>query len=141
MGVRQRIIGLIYVLLSLANILTTLGMGTLLLALASDHALVAFQTPSELHMLIRVVCAATLSEFLDDCIVSFITGYRIAISEGHINFWIAPCTLPTFLMSLSSTPALTQTHRPCCGPHSGIPPPLAEKPEIRVHSVRLLQRR
>lgn len=91
MGLRQRLIGLIYVLLSLCNILTTIGMGTLLIAISTKKSLVFYSDSSQLRRLIQLVCACVITEWLDDCVVALITGYRIAISEGHVNFWIAPC--------------------------------------------------
>ena len=104
MGVRQRMIGLIYVILSLCNILTTVGMATLLSSIASGQPLIVFRDDGELRVLIRLACMAILSEWLDDCVVAIVTGYRAAISEGHINYWIAPCKIygSVFLKELTS---------------------------------------
>lgn len=91
MGLRQRLIGLIYVIVSLCNILTTVAMATLIMSLASSRYLIVYQTKAEFKILTQLTCAAFISEWLDDCVVGLITGYRIAISEGHVNYWIAPC--------------------------------------------------
>lgn len=91
MGSRQRMVGLIYVLLSLCNILTTIGMATLLVSLSTGKALVFYEDERQIHRLVQLVCICVITEWLDDCVVALITGYRIAISESHINFWIAPC--------------------------------------------------
>lgn len=91
MGLRQRAVGLVYVLLSLCHILTTMGMATLLIALSTGKELVLYDTNSELRRLEQLIGACLIADWLDDCIVAIITGYRIAISEGHFNCWIAPC--------------------------------------------------
>jgi len=91
MGLRQRVTGLIYVILSLCNILTTVGMGTLLVSISTKKSLIIYSNERELRRLVQLVCACIITEWFDDCVVALITGYRIAISEGHINFWIAPC--------------------------------------------------
>jgi len=91
MGLRQRVTGLIYVILSLCNILTTVGMGTLLVSISTKKSLILYSDERELRRLVQLVCAYVITEWFDDCVVALITGYRIAISEGHINFWIAPC--------------------------------------------------
>ena len=91
MGLRQRIIGLIYAILSLCNILTTTGMITLLLSLSTGKELILYKDNSELRRQVQLVCTCILAEWIDDSFVALITGYRIAISEGHINYWIAPC--------------------------------------------------
>ena len=91
MGLRQRLIGLIYVTLSLCNILTTVGMVTLLVSLSTGKDLVVYADETEFRRLTQLVCICVITEWFDDCVVALITGYRIAISEGHINFWISPC--------------------------------------------------
>lgn len=92
MGLRQRLIGLIYVIMSFCNILTTVGMATLIISIASDRPLVVYRSKEDFRLLVQLVSAAVISEWLDDCVVGLVTGYRIAISEGHVNYWIAPCT-------------------------------------------------
>jgi len=92
MGFRQRLTGLIYVVLSFCNILATVGMATLIMSIASDRPLVVYQSKEDFRLLVQLVSATVISEWLDDCVVSLVTGYRIAISEGHVNYWIAPCT-------------------------------------------------
>lgn len=91
MSLRQRLIGLIYVLLSFCNILTTIGMGTLLVAISTKKPMVIPTEKREFHRLMLLVCISVITEWIDDCVVALITGYRVAISEGHVNFWIAPC--------------------------------------------------
>ena len=91
MDLRQRAVGLIYVLLSLCNIITTIGMVTLLISVSSGLPLVAYKSEPDLHTLVYFVCACMITEWLDDCVIALLTGYRIAISEGHVNCWIAPC--------------------------------------------------
>lgn len=91
MDFRQRSVGLIYVLLSLCNVITTIGMVTLLISIFSGLPLVAYKSEEDFHTLVRLVCACIITEWLDDCVVALLTGYRIAISEGHVNCWIAPC--------------------------------------------------
>lgn len=91
MNLRQRLTGLIYVIVSLCNILTTFGMVTLLLSIGSGRPLVVYKHEEDFQTLLQLVCVLTLSEWLDDYFVGLITGCRIAVSEGHINYWIAPC--------------------------------------------------
>lgn len=91
MDLRQRSVGLIYVLLSLCNLITTIGMVTLLISIFSGLPLVAYKSEADFHTLVRLVCACIVTEWLDDCVVALLTGYRIAISESHVNCWIAPC--------------------------------------------------
>lgn len=91
MNLRQRAVGLIYVLLSLCNLITTIGMVTLLISISSGLPLIAYKSEADFHTLLQLVCVSVMAEWLDDCIVALLTGYRIAISEGHCNYWIAPC--------------------------------------------------
>lgn len=91
MGLRQRATGLIYVILSFCSILTTVGMGTLLVSISTKKPLILYSNERELRRLVQLVCACVITEWFDDCVVALITGYRIAISEGHRNLWIAPC--------------------------------------------------
>lgn len=91
MNLRQRLTGLVYVMLSFCNILTTFGMATLLLSIASGRPLVVYEGNKDYRTLVQLVCTFVISEWLDDCAVGLITGYRTAISEGHMNYWIAPC--------------------------------------------------
>lgn len=91
MNLRQRAIGLIYVFMSLCNIISTVGMVTLLISISSGLPLVVYGSKVEFRILVHSVCACILTEWLDDCVLSLITGYRIAISEGHISYWISPC--------------------------------------------------
>ena len=91
MNLRQHLTGLVYVIVSFCNILTTIGMATLLLSIASGRPLVIYGRNEDFRTLVQQVCAPTICEWLDDCTVGLITGYRTAISEGHVNYWIAPC--------------------------------------------------
>lgn len=91
MGLRQRLTGLIYVFVSFCQILTTFGMATLLLSIASGRPLIMYGCNEDFRTLVQLVCAVVISEWLDDCVIGLITGYRTAVSEGHMNYWIAPC--------------------------------------------------
>ena len=91
MNLLQRAVGLIYVLLSLCNLITTIGMVTLLISISSGLPLIAYKSEADFHTLLQLVCVCVMTEWLDDCVVALLTGYRIAISEGHCNYWIAPC--------------------------------------------------
>lgn len=93
MDLRQRLVGIIYVMVSLLNILTTACMATLLLTLASGRPLIVYRNHKDLYTLVQLNSAAVFTEWLDDFIGGLITGYRIAVSEGHVNFWIAPCKI------------------------------------------------
>lgn len=95
MSFRQRLTGLIYALLSLCNIVTTLSILVIPFILYSGSPLVVFTQKNDLCILLRLISFFVITEWLDDCIVSLITGYRIALSEGHATFWISPCTYLT----------------------------------------------
>lgn len=91
MGVRQRAAGLIYACLSLANVTTTAALALVPIAMASGQPLIVSPRPESLRPLLCMAIACVTSEWLDDCVVSLVTGYRIAVSEGHAAYWIAPC--------------------------------------------------
>lgn len=114
MNLRQRAVGLIYVILSLANILTTAGMVTLLISLGSGRPLIVYRSHKDLLTLVQLICAAVITEWLDDFIGGLITGYRIAVSEGHVNYWIAPCKTTCSLLSGSTVLTEAIHIRSCC---------------------------
>lgn len=91
MTFRQRMMGLIYTVLSFSNISTTIALLIGPFTLLSGYPLVAYSTEDELRVLLRLVFVCMVSEWLDDCIVALITGYRIAMCEGHAAYWISPC--------------------------------------------------
>lgn len=116
MGLRQRLIGLLYVVMSFGNILTTVGMVTLIMSIASDRPLVVYRSKEDFRLLVQLVSAAVISEWVDDCVVGLVTGYRIAISEGHVNYWIAPCTSSPCFRRPGKCHLLNKTlHRSCSG--------------------------
>ena len=106
MGFRQRMTGLIYVIQSLCNILTTIGMVTLLISLSTGKDLIIYSDRKELRTQVQLVCVCIITEWLDDCVIALITGYQIAICEGHINFWIAPCKQHSLPIPLTKLIAL-----------------------------------
>ena len=97
MGFRQRGAGLIYVLLSFSHILTTIALLAIPVSLWSGSPLVVYPTEDSLRGLLALAIASITSEWLDDLVVSLVTGYRVAVAEGHATYWIAPCKLtPSF---------------------------------------------
>ena len=93
MGFRQRGAGLIYVLLSFSHILTTIALLAIPVSLWSGSPLVVYPTEGSLRGLLTLAIASVISEWLDDLVVSLVTGYRVAVAEGHTTYWIAPCKL------------------------------------------------
>ncbi len=89
--VRQRLTGLIYTILSFSNISTTISLLIAPITLLSGSPLIIYSTKEECRTLLRLAFVCMASEWLDDCIVSLITGYRIAMCEGHAAYWISPC--------------------------------------------------
>ena len=91
MGIRQRGAGLVYVLLSLANVLTTISLLAIPASLWSGHPLIVYPAEEDLRTLLTLAIACVTSEWVDDLIVSLVTGYKVAMAEGHAVYWIAPC--------------------------------------------------
>jgi len=91
MSVKQRIIGLIYVIHSIGNIFTTLSILALPLALLSGQPLVTYSGNDELRLLLWFAFAFTFSEWLEDCIVALVVSYSIAVAETHATYWISTC--------------------------------------------------
>ena len=91
MAIRQRFAGLIYTLLSVTNIITTLALLAVPVSLWSGRPLVVYPGEEDLRTLLGLAIACLTSEWLDDCVVSLLTGYRIAVAEGHAAYWKAPC--------------------------------------------------
>ena len=75
-----------YALLSLCHITTTLSILVAPFILYTGSPLVVFAQKNRLCILLRLMSFFGITEWLDDCIVSLITGYRIALSEGHATF-------------------------------------------------------
>ena len=97
MGFRQRAAGLIYVLLSFSHILTTIALLAIPVSLWSGSPLVVYRTKDSLRGLLALAIASVASEWLDDLVVALVTGYRVAVAEGHATYWIAPRKLtPSF---------------------------------------------
>ena len=91
MCLKQRIIGLIYVLQSLGNILTTMSILAIPIVLWSGQPMVAYSRKEDLQLLLRLAFALVASKLLDDCIVALVVGYNTAVSEGLPALWISPC--------------------------------------------------
>lgn len=91
MSVKQRIIGLIYVIHSICNVFTTLSMLVMPLALLSGQPLVIYSGKDDLRLLLWSAFAFTFSEWLEDCIVALVVSYSTAVAENHATYWIAPC--------------------------------------------------
>lgn len=88
---KQRFAGFIATCLVLANITTTGALLLLPFVMMLSQPLIIFSSEKNLRMLLILVCASVVSEWLDDCTVSLVTSYNIAIAEGHATHWIAPC--------------------------------------------------
>ena len=110
MSIRQRLTGLIYSLLSISNIFTTISVLIMPFVFYSGLPLVVYARKDDLRILVRLVCTFAVCEWLDDCIVGLITGYRIAVSEGHATLWISPCKCQSSLYQ-----ALLNYRRPYSG--------------------------
>ncbi len=80
MGLRQRVTGLIYVILSLCNMLTAVGMGTLLVSISTKKSLILYSDEKELRRLVQLVCACIITEWFDDCVVATGSQYQKATS-------------------------------------------------------------
>ena len=105
MGIRQRFAGLIYTLLSFTNVLTTLALLAIPVSLWSGHPVVVYPSDRDLRNLLGLAFACVTSEWLDDCVVSLVTGYRIAVAEGHASYWIAPCECLSYMRAIASANA------------------------------------
>ena len=91
MGFRQRGAGLVYVLLSFSHILTTIALVAIPVSLWSGSPLVVYPNEGSLRNLLALAIASVMTEWMDDLVVSLVTGYRVAVAEGHATYWIAPC--------------------------------------------------
>ncbi len=96
MGFRQRGAGLVYVLLSFSHILTTIALLAIPVTLWSGSPLVVYPDEESLRSLLAMAIASVTSEWVDDLVVSLVTGYRVAVAEGHAAYWIAPCKSTPF---------------------------------------------
>lgn len=90
MALCQRLNGLLYMLLALSNITTTIGLLALVTSMVASGPLVAYSTRSEMMHLLRLICAITLNTWLGDIIAAQTIGYAVAVREGSVTLWIAP---------------------------------------------------
>ena len=88
MAIRQRFAALIYNLLSVTNIITTLA----LLAVPVSYGLVDHWLSTRAKGIFGPSLDWPLrASQVNGWVVSLVTGYRIAVAEGHAAYWIAPC--------------------------------------------------
>ena len=106
MGFRQRGAGLVYVLLSFSHVLTTIALLAIPVSLWSGSPLVVYPTDDSLRNLLALAIASVMSEWVDDLVVSLVTGYRVAVAEGHATYWIAPCKFTPICEAGASTNSL-----------------------------------
>ena len=106
MGFRQRSAGLVYVLLSFSNILTTIALLAIPVSLWSGSSLIVYPNEDSLRSLLALAVASVMSEWVDDLVVSLVTGYRVAVAEGHATYWIAPCKFTPICETRASTNSL-----------------------------------
>ena len=66
---RHGMLGLIYVILLICNLLTTLGMPKFLITLSAGEELILYAKRSELRTLVQLVCACLITEWVDDCLL------------------------------------------------------------------------
>ena len=59
-----------------------------------------------LRNLLALAIASIMSEWVDDLVVSLVTGYRVAVAEGHATYWIAPCKFTPVRETEASTNGL-----------------------------------
>lgn len=86
----QRLNGLLYALMALSNITTTISLLALVTSFVASGPLIAYSTRSEMLHLLRLICALVLNTWLGDIITARIIGYAAAIREGSMMLWIAP---------------------------------------------------
>lgn len=91
LSVRQRSAGLIATCIPLANISTTVAVILLPVVILFGRPLIVSSDQGSFRTLLSMANASLVCEWLDDLVVSLITGYKIAFSEGHTSHWIAPC--------------------------------------------------
>lgn len=109
MTFRQRMTGLIYTILSFSNVSTAIALLIAPIPTLYGYPLVAYSTKDEFRTLLRLAFICMATEWLDDCIVALITGYRIAMCEGHAAYWISPCELANLELRISA-----YLYRSCC---------------------------
>ena len=86
----QRLIGLACPLMACCNITTTFGLLALVTAIVSSGPLIATSTRSEMHHLLRFICAIVLNSWIGDIICAENIGYTVAVREGALSLWITP---------------------------------------------------
>ena len=106
MGLRQRGAGIVYVLLSFCHVLTTIALLAIPVSLWSGSPLVVCPNEDSFRSLLALAIASVMSEWVDDLVVSLVTGYRVAVAEGHATYWIAPCKFTSVCETEASTNSL-----------------------------------
>lgn len=91
MTFRQRTAGLLILFVSLGNIITAVGLIALLAVTLSNQPLVAASDPDYIRKLVKLASVLITADWLDTYVVSYSTGYRIAMRDSYGNLWIAPC--------------------------------------------------
>ncbi len=91
MSFRQRTAGILILCVSLGNIITAFGLLTLLIVTLTNQPLVASSDPGYTQKLVTLLSVLITVDWLDTYVVSFSTGYRIAMRDSYGNLWIAPC--------------------------------------------------
>lgn len=91
MTFRQRTAGLLILSVSLGNIITAAGLIALLAVTLSNQPLVAASDPDYIRKLTTLASVLITVDWLDTYVVSYSTGYRIAMRDSYGNLWIAPC--------------------------------------------------
>ncbi|MCJ1274841.1 hypothetical protein MMC21_002639 [Puttea exsequens] len=84
MTFRQRLNGLLLMLLAFANITATIDFIALVISTDSPQPLIDCSTPSELQSLLHLACALVINVWLGDLIISKIISY------GAGRTWMAP---------------------------------------------------
>lgn len=93
LSIRQRSAGLIATWIPLANISTTIAVILLPVVILFKRPLIVSPDQGSFRTLLSMANASLICEWLDNLVVSLITGYKTAFSEGHASHWIAPCEL------------------------------------------------
>lgn len=91
MSFRQRTAGILILCVSLGNIITAVGLLTLLIVTLTNQPLVASSDPGYTQKLVILLSVLITVDWLDTYVVSISTGYRIAMRDSYGNLWIAPC--------------------------------------------------
>ena len=90
MTFRQRLAGLLILFVSVGDIITAVSPIALSAVILSNQPLVTPSVPGYIRKLLILVSVLIMVDWLDTYVVSFSTGYRIAMRDSHRNLWIAP---------------------------------------------------